>query len=123
MSQDKLPTNCQISVPISFRAESGFHHVGPQCYQPRLLHFHGHSRGVQIRERPLNQHSLDSTDVFILDLGSKAYQVSNTHEQMKEQVMCSLCALQWNGCGSNKDERFRAALYIHELKVIPKSCL
>ena len=60
------------------RAESGFRHIGPQHYQPRLLHFHGTKQSIEIRERPLNKHCLDSTDVFILDLGYKAFQVRDT---------------------------------------------
>ena len=70
-------SNIKACLYVSLRAESGFHHVGPQYYQPRLLHFHGTSKGIQIRERPLNRNYLDSTDVFILDLGIKAYQVSS----------------------------------------------
>ena len=58
-----------------FRAETGFRQVKPTEYQPRLLHFHGDKKKVQIRERPLTKKSLDSSDVFLLDLGLEVYQV------------------------------------------------
>eukprot|EP00731_Ephydatia_muelleri_P018361 Em0011g401a len=67
-------------------AESGFRHVSAQEYRPRLLHFHGDKYGVQVKERPLNKHCLDTADVFILDVGMVIYQ--------------------WNGITCNKDERF-----------------
>ena len=35
-------------------------------------------KGVHIRERPLNMKCLDSSDVFILDLGLELYQVRTT---------------------------------------------
>ena len=47
----------------------------PTEYKPRLLHFHGDKKKVQIRERPLTKKSLDSSDVYILDLGLEVYQV------------------------------------------------
>ena len=52
---------------------------------------------VEIKERPLNKHSLDSSDVFILDLGLTIYQ--------------------WNGKTCNKDEKFKAVQYLQTLKV------
>ena len=77
-------------------ADSGFKHVKPTEYKPRLLHFHGDKHGVRVEERPLNKHCLDSSDVFILDLGLQLYQ--------------------WNGKAGNKDEKFKAAGYIQEIK-------
>ena len=50
-----------------------------------------------MREVPLNKHSLDSSDVFILDLGLTIYQ--------------------WNGKTANKDERLKALQYVQQLKV------
>lgn len=50
-----------------------------------------------MREKPLNKHSLDSSDVFILDLGLEIYQ--------------------WNGKTCNKDEKFRAVQFLQTLKV------
>ncbi|XP_072165326.1 gelsolin-like protein 1 [Diadema setosum] len=77
-------------------AESGFRHVDPKTYEPRLLHFKGDRRRVNLFERPLSRQSLNSGDVFILDLGLMLYQ--------------------WNGSKSNKDERTRAVQYISQLK-------
>ena len=48
-------------------------------------------------ERPLNKHCLDTSDVFILDMGLTLYQ--------------------WNGTTCNKDERFKAAEYLQGIKV------
>ena len=48
-------------------------------------------------EKPLNKHYLDSSDVFILDMGLKLYQ--------------------WNGKTGNKDEKYKAAIYIQEIRV------
>ena len=52
---------------------------------------------MEVKERPLNKHSLDSSDVFILDLGLTLYQ--------------------WNGKTCNKDEKFKAGQYMQQLKV------
>ena len=48
--------------------------------------------GVKVVEKPLNKHYLDSSDVFILDMGLKLYQ--------------------WNGKTGNKDEKYKAAEYL-----------
>lgn len=77
-------------------AESGFNHVKPTEYTPRLLHFHRNKSGVTLKEIPLSKECLVSADVFILDLGLRFYQ--------------------WNGSECNKDERFKAAGYMQNLK-------
>jgi len=76
-------------------ADTGFRKVSPTQYTPRLLHFHGDRKGVVVKEVPKSLSSLDSTDVFILDLG--------------------LNLIQWNGSESNKDERFRAGQYMQQI--------
>ncbi|XP_041350061.1 gelsolin-like protein 2 isoform X2 [Gigantopelta aegis] len=76
-------------------ADSGFRHVKPEEYKPRLFHFHGDRKHVDVKEVPRAKSRLDKTDVFILDLG--------------------LRIIQWNGSGSNKDERFRASQYMRGL--------
>lgn len=77
-------------------AESGFRRVKPEQYQPRLFHFHGDKRGVMVKEIPRMEKYIDDTDVYILDLGLHIYQ--------------------YNGQGSNKDERVRALQYVNSLR-------
>lgn len=77
-------------------AETGFHAVKPTEYKPRLLHFSGQKQQIYVREVPLCKERLEHNDVFILDLGLTIYQ--------------------WNGCGSSKDERFKAMQYLQHIK-------
>lgn len=81
---------------LSGGAETGFRHVTPEEYKPRLLHFRGKGRNVVVNQVALNPARLKSGDVFILDLGLMLYQ--------------------WNGSESNKDERFKALQYLQLLK-------
>jgi len=68
--------------------ESGFRHVKPEEYKPRLLHLKG-KKTVRITQVPLSGQSLNSGDVFVLDAGLKLYQ--------------------WNGKTSSGQERMKAA--------------
>jgi len=67
--------------------DTGFKHVKPEEYKPRLLHFKG-KKNVRVSEVPLTRDSLNSGDVFILDAGLTIYQ--------------------WNGKSSAATERFKA---------------
>lgn len=77
-------------------AESGFRHVEPAKYRPRLLHFCGDKKNVVVMEVPRRRSTLDPTDVYLLDLGTTIYQ--------------------WNGAGSNKNERFKAMMVLCSMK-------
>lgn len=77
-------------------ANTGFKHVKPTEYEPRLLHFCGTKKNVQISQVPLSKNRIKSDDVFILDLGKEIWQ--------------------WNGSGCNKDEKFKAARYCQDLE-------
>jgi gelsolin len=70
-------------------ADSGFNHVEPEEYTPRLLHFTRNAKTgtVVMREVPCCRSQLKTEDVFIYDGGMKIYQ--------------------WNGSGSNKDDASR----------------
>ncbi|WAR27057.1 GELS2-like protein [Mya arenaria] len=46
-------------------ADSGFRHVKPTEYKPRLLHFHGDRKGVMVQEIPRNKSLLDNTDALM----------------------------------------------------------
>jgi len=70
-------------------ADTGFRQVKPEEYTPRLLHFSGTRRHVEVREVSRATGSLKSGDVFILDMGNNLFQ--------------------WNGSGSNKDERMKVS--------------
>lgn len=67
---------------------SGFQHVSPTEYKPRLLQLKGR-RTVRAQQVPLSRDSLNSGDVFILDNGLTLYQ--------------------WNGSKSSGQERIKAA--------------
>jgi len=75
---------------------TGFRHVKPEEYKPRLLHFKGLRKNVDVIEVKLTRRALNSGDVFILDLGLTAYQ--------------------WNGQTANKDEKIKAAMYLQQLE-------
>jgi len=75
--------------------ESGFHHVGPVEYKPRLLEVKGKGSHVRFFEVPLERDSLNSGDVFILDTGLTLYQ--------------------WNGTKSNPFERNKAAALLEAI--------
>jgi len=68
---------------------SGFRHVKPEDYKPRLLHVKGR-KIPRITQVATLATSMNSGDVFVLDLG--------------------LRILQWNGARSHKTEKNRAAI-------------
>mmetsp|Transcript_64458 Transcript_64458/g.199660 ORF Transcript_64458/g.199660 Transcript_64458/m.199660 type:complete len:286 (-) Transcript_64458:260-1117(-) len=67
--------------------ESGFRHVKPTEYEPRLLQLKGKGKNVVIRQVDRKAESLNSGDVFVLDQGMKIIQLngkdSNNFERMK----------------------------------------
>jgi len=58
---------------LSGGVESGFKHVKPEEYKPRLLHIKGKKK-VRVTQVDLHRDSLNSGDVFILDHGLKIFQ-------------------------------------------------
>jgi len=58
---------------LSGGVETGFKHVEPEKYKPRLLHIKGKLNKTICREVPANTDSLNMGDVFILDVGLKLY--------------------------------------------------
>jgi gelsolin len=53
--------------------ETGFKHVEPEKYKPRLLHIKGKLNKTIVRQVPATTDSLNMGDVFILDVGLKLY--------------------------------------------------
>lgn len=54
--------------------DSGFNHVKPTEYRPRLLHVKGTVKTICVREVELSPKSVNSGDVFLLDLGKTVIQ-------------------------------------------------
>jgi len=73
--------------------ETGFHHVKPENYKPRLLQVRGSTpKNVRVHEVELVGKSLNSTDVFILDAGLKVYQFNGKHSPHVERTKAAVLA-------------------------------
>jgi len=70
---------------LSGGIESGFRHVKPTEYKPRLLHIKGKKK-IRVREVPLARDSLNNGDVFILDAGLKIYQLNGSKSAPAERA-------------------------------------
>lgn len=55
-------------------ADSGFNHVEPTEYKPRLLHIKGKRNKLRVMEKPMSRSSLNQGDSFVLDAGLKLFQ-------------------------------------------------
>jgi hypothetical protein len=75
--------------------ESGFRHVDPTKFDPRLFHLKG-KRNVRVSQVERKATSLNQGDVFILDMGQTLYQ--------------------WNGKDANRYEKFKALELITKIK-------
>eukprot|EP01083_Nonionella_stella_P165002 547826_1 len=80
----------KISI-LSGGVESGFNHVEPESYEPRLLKVTGKCKKIQVYQVKMEVNALNSTDVFILDGGLKVYQYNgdkcNVWEKRKGNQM------------------------------------
>uniref|UniRef100_A0A7S2EY48 Gelsolin-like domain-containing protein n=1 Tax=Stereomyxa ramosa TaxID=1078864 RepID=A0A7S2EY48_9EUKA len=76
--------------------DSGFTHVGPKEYRPKLLRVEGNIRHQKVREVPLSADSLFSGDAFVLDAGLELYV--------------------WQGSGANPGEKLKAGQIADQLK-------
>jgi len=76
--------------------DSGFNHVKPQDFKPRLMRFSGKKYDVRISECPLESKSLNKGDVFLLDLGTQL--------------------IRWDGPLSSHQERGKAQAIINNIK-------
>jgi len=65
--------------------ETGFHHVEPEKYRPRLLHLKG-KKHIRVHEVPLSYKSLNSGDVFVLDAGKVVIQWNGSKAGILEKV-------------------------------------
>jgi gelsolin len=64
---------------------SGFHHVAPENYAARLLHFKGKTH-IRAWEVPLERASLNDGDVFLLDAGLKVWLWEGNTSRPRERI-------------------------------------
>jgi gelsolin len=80
---------------LSGGVESGFKHVKPEEYKPRLMHIKGKKK-VRVQQVDLSRTSLNSGDVFILDMGLKLFQwngkKAGPQEKQKGAQLCRAIA-------------------------------
>jgi len=65
--------------------ESGFKHVEPEKYVPRLLHLKGKKK-VRVTQVPIALDSMNSGDVFVLDAGLRVFQFNGKRSSPGERV-------------------------------------
>jgi len=81
--------------------ESGFNHIKPTEYKPRLLHFKGNKEQVRVTEVKLDWKSLNNGDTFLLDNGLELIQWNGKgagiHEKRKAQELTNSMRDERNG--------------------------
>jgi len=82
--------------------DSGFNHVEPESYQPRLIHVTGKKKKVRAEQVDITIESLNSTDCFILDLGTELIQFRPPGGSMWEKRGCNEKCIQIEGTRSGK---------------------
>jgi len=85
--------------------DSGFRHAEPEKYAPRLMHFKGKKK-VRTTQVELTRASLNSSDVFVLDLGLKIFQFngqkSTPMERSKSAQFCVKLETERNGMAKHQ---------------------
>jgi len=76
--------NHQIKL-LDGGVETGFRHVEPTKYEPRLLHIKGKKK-IRVTQVERSHKSLNSGDVFILDNGLTIYQWNGKNSGMQEKT-------------------------------------
>jgi gelsolin len=71
---------------LSGGVDSGFNHVTPEEYRPRLLHVKGKLKCVRVSEVEMTAASLNSGDIFILDKGLELYQMNGAKSSAGERM-------------------------------------
>jgi len=66
--------------------ESGFRHVKPEEYKPRLMHVKGFGNHIKVSQVNMETASLNSGDVFILDKGLKVFQFNGAKSAGAERM-------------------------------------
>jgi len=88
---------------------TGFHHVEPTKYQPRLMHVRGTTvKNMRVTEVEINAKNLNSSDCFVLDTGLIIYQFNGRLSKPLERNRASQVSRSIN------DERPQAKVHVSE---------
>lgn len=85
--------------------ESGFNHVEPESYVPRLMWIKGRSN-VRFQEVDIKVSSLNSGDAFLLDTGLNLYQYFGRDVGRQEKFQCGKLAQALDDERKGKPERY-----------------
>jgi len=81
--------------------DSGFNHIKPTEYKPRLMHFKGNKENCRVTEVALGWKSLNDGDVFLLDNGLELIiwngKTAGIHEKRKAQELTNALRDERNG--------------------------
>jgi len=87
--------------------DTGFAHVKPEEYAPRLLHIVGNMKKQSVYQVPLSMDSLNCKDVFVLDLGLELIQFNGVSaapmEKRAANQLMNTIASERNGRVKSKD--------------------
>jgi len=76
--------------------DTSFRRCGPDAYKMRLFQIVGERKQISVFQIPFKRGNLNSEDVFVID--------------------CGLRIFQFNGDTANKDEKFKATMYVNKIK-------
>jgi len=69
--------------------DSGFRHVTPEEYEPRLIHVSGRNkRKMKAKQIPMNVANLNGNDCFLLDAGTELFQFHPSGASVWEKQAC-----------------------------------
>lgn len=85
--------------------ESGFNHVKPEEYKPRLYHIKGR-RNVRVVQVEMKVESMCCDDVFVLDCGMKIYMWQGKKGGVSEKSKANQLAVAIDNERGGKPERF-----------------
>lgn len=108
-AESKEFRNCFVRFStLEGGVDSGFTHVKPEEYHPRLLHFIGNMKRQRCQQVPLSVDSLNNSDVFVLDLGLRLIQFNGTNaapmEKRAADMFMSQLVSDRNGRVKQKDK-------------------
>lgn len=93
---NRLKTYFDFFTSMKGNADTGFLRCGADGYKTRLFQIVGERKQISVFQIPFKRGNLNSEDVFVVD--------------------CGLRIFQFNGETANKDEKFKATMYVNSIR-------